>query len=124
MIITTEHAGLHYSPNTPSGRLEMHLINQQRIERWREQVGRRERQGAADGSSRPSGWEVFCEIATAILWAGIIVAGIAIGWQIKAAAPEPETRTFERADGTSYTRTQSDWGTELQHARSGGQEEY
>lgn len=50
MILTTIKSGLHWPAHTPSGQFEQQLRNEQRIERWQEQVARRERQGAAEAA--------------------------------------------------------------------------
>lgn len=129
MIFTTEYQGLHYPINTPSGRLEMHLINQQRIERWRELQTRSGNTPngsphAADHSRSLVG-RVFYSLANlfglAAWFGGIFAVTYIVGALMS--VPEPETREFTRADGTSYERTQREWHIESPNARSGGQED-
>jgi formate hydrogenlyase subunit 3/multisubunit Na+/H+ antiporter MnhD subunit len=97
MIFTTIEDGLHYSPQTLSGGIEMHVRNQQRIRRW----GYKRR-----NLRKPS---IAGDIAVALLFVLIVVFGVAAWWAIES-VPEPETRTFERPiDGTTYERTQQTW---------------
>ena len=72
MILTTIKSGLHWSAHTPSGQFEQRIRNEQRIRRWRKKLQTRSgntptSSDAADPSSRPSGWEVFSDIACALL---------------------------------------------------------
>src|SRR5699024_5327718 len=115
MILTTIKSGLHWSAHTPSGQFEQRIRNEQRIRRWRKKLQTRSgntptSSDAADPSSRPSGWEVFSDIACALLFVVIVLLGAAAAWAIHAVAVEPETRCFSNALGETYCRTQRDWG--------------
>jgi hypothetical protein len=100
-IFTSPEEGLHFPPWSLSGGMEMKLRNQQRIRRWE-----RKRRNLR----KPS---IIGDIAVALLFVFIVVIGVAAWWAIETVAVEPETRCFDRHDGTTYCRTQPQW--ELNH---------